>query len=97
MVDPYGDAGAARRGDELRGLLDRLGPVDLRAPRARAAAGHVDRRADLAERDRDPPPAAARPSCHQSDHDWIIITTADAHRRSTNALHTALESGRTGA
>ena len=67
VVDRDRDPLPARRGHQLRGLLDRLGAVDLRAPLARAAAGRVDRRARLAERDRDAAPAAAGRARDQRD------------------------------
>ena len=60
VVDSDGDPFATRGGDQLGGLLDRLRPVDLRALRARAATGHVDRRARFPERGRDSAPRAAR-------------------------------------
>jgi hypothetical protein len=45
---------------ELGGLLDRLGPVVLRAPLPRRAPRAVDRRACLAQRHRRAPPGPAR-------------------------------------
>ena len=65
VVGRDGDPRAAGRVDELGGLLDRLGPVVLRALLARAAAGAVDGRARLAERDGDPAPGAAGRARHE--------------------------------
>ena len=59
VVDAHRDAAPAGRVDELGGLLDRLGPVHLRALRARGAAGDVDGGAGGAELDRDAPPRGA--------------------------------------
>ena len=67
VVDRDGDSLAARRGHELGGLLDRLGPVDLGAAPARAAAGRVDRRPRLAERDGDAAAGAPRRPGDQRD------------------------------
>ena len=58
VVARHGDAVAAGGVDELGGLLDRLGAVHLRAPRAGRAAGHVHRRAGGAELDGDAAPRA---------------------------------------
>ena len=51
--------------DELGGLLDRLGPVVLRAPLPGRAAGAVDRRARLAQRDGGAAPGAAGRARHE--------------------------------
>ena len=68
VVDGDRDALAAGRGDELGGLLDRLRAVDLGAPLARAAAGAVDGRAGLAERDGDAAARAAGGAGDERDH-----------------------------
>jgi len=65
MVDHGGDPGATGGGDELRGLLDRLGAVDLGPPATRAAPGGVDRRALRAQADRDATAGAARRARHE--------------------------------
>ena len=61
VVDGDGDAGAAELGDELGGLLDRLGAVVVGPRRAgpAAAAGAHDRRAGFAQGGRDAPPGAS--------------------------------------
>ncbi len=56
MVDRDGDPHAPGVADELGGLLDRLGPVVLRAPLPRRAAGAVHDRPCLPERDGRPTP-----------------------------------------
>ena len=65
VVDGHRDAGAAGGVHQLGGLLDRLGPVVLRAPLARAAPGAVHGRAGLAEGHRDAAAGAARGAGHQ--------------------------------
>ena len=72
--------------DELGGLLDRLGPVDLGAPLARAAAGGVDRRARLAERDGDAAPGAARRARDQRDLALQRSLMPSSFRRSGPAI-----------
>ncbi|GLZ48172.1 hypothetical protein Acsp06_43570 [Actinomycetospora sp. NBRC 106375] len=62
VVDRDGDAHTAGSLDELRGLLDRLGAVVLRAAPTSAAPGDVDRGTRSPELDRDPsPPSSGRP------------------------------------
>ena len=65
VVDRDGDPLAAGGADELGGLLDRLRPVVLRPPLAGAAAGAVDGRAGLAQRDRGAAAGAARRARHE--------------------------------
>ena len=60
VVDGDRDALSPGIRHQLRRLLDRLGPVDLRAALACAAAGRIHRRARLAQRHRDPPARAPR-------------------------------------
>src|SRR6478752_1554242 len=63
MVGRYGDAHAPGLGDQLGGLLDRLGPAVGRPPLARAAARAVDGCAGGAQLDRDAAPGpATRPA-----------------------------------
>src|SRR5690606_33117234 len=67
VIDLDRDPGTARGVDELRGLLDRLWPVVLTAALPRRASRRVDRRAGLAQRDRDAAPTAARRSRDERD------------------------------
>lgn len=67
VVGGYGDAVAARLGDEVGGVLDGLGAVVLRAPGAGAAAGDVDGGAGRAQFDGDAASGAAGRSGDQRD------------------------------
>ena len=82
MVDGGRDPGAAEVGDELGGLLDRLGPVVVGPTGSRAAAGADDRCAGFTQGscdatpgtagrsgdDRDPP--AKRIAARRPSHSW---------------------------
>ena len=65
VVDRDRDPVAAGGVDELGGLLDRLRPVVLRAPLPGRAAGAVDRRARLSQRDRRAAPGTAGRARHE--------------------------------
>ena len=79
---------AAGRGDELGGLLDRLRAVVLRALRAGRAARRVDRRAGLAQRDRDAAPGPARGA--RDERDLALQRPAGAHRRRIRSMKPVL-------
>ncbi len=66
VVGRGGDPAPAAGRDGLGGVVDGAGPGRLRARRARRAPGHVDRRAAVAESERDAatdPPARPRDDC----------------------------------
>jgi hypothetical protein len=67
MVDAERDAAAAGRRDQLRRLLDGLGPLIFGGLAADRAARHVDGRAGGAEFHSDAAPGAAGSACHQGD------------------------------
>src|SRR5205085_6604981 len=60
MVDGGRDPGATEVGDELGGLLDRLGPVVVGPTGSRAAPGADDRCAGFTQGTRDAAPGTAR-------------------------------------
>ncbi len=67
MVGGHGDAPAARLGDQVGGVLDRLGPVVLGAAGAGGAAGDVHRGARRAEFHGDAPSGSPGRPGHQRD------------------------------
>ncbi|GAA3066719.1 hypothetical protein GCM10020000_58630 [Streptomyces olivoverticillatus] len=78
VVGGHRDAGAARRRDQLRRLLDGLRPADLAAPLARRAPGRVHHGPGLAERHRHGPARSPRGARDQRDlaRQWSLVLLA---------------------
>jgi hypothetical protein len=77
VVHPHRDAGAAGPRDQLGRLLDRLGPVQLRATLTRRSAGAVHGRADRAQLDRYSSSRSAGRARHQSNHGDMLARKED--------------------
>ena len=82
VIDHQRRPRASRRRDQVPGLLDRLGPADLRRPgRPATATSRVDVKARTGKLDRDRTTGAARrprnqPHSHSPGHNTLVIPPA---------------------